>query len=186
MSILPRPLRANASDLPDVPSFVQYVVAVFLTPILAWLETLVYRPILARCADHPLVLLARYDDPSAVVAACHGFHHPADAPGRPPTFPIALFVRAEIVRAWAESCSDRDLEQLLSTNLLVRWFVGLLEPVCNCSGCPGAPDTSLRSNRHQSSASRTLDHRHRPRAYSRPASGTLQRRESHACTIDCE
>jgi hypothetical protein len=48
------------------------------------------------------------------------------------------------------------------------------------------PYTSLRSNRQPSSASRTLDHRHRPRAYSRPASGTLQRRESHACTIDCE
>src|SRR5207237_329007 len=53
------------------------------------------------------------------------FHHAPAAPGRPPTFSIAQFVRAEIVRAWAGSCSDPDLEELLSTNLLVRWFVGL-------------------------------------------------------------
>ena len=34
-------------------------------------------------------------------------------------------MRAEIVRAWADSCSDPALEELLSTNLLIRWFVGL-------------------------------------------------------------
>jgi hypothetical protein len=34
-------------------------------------------------------------------------------------------VRAEIVRAWAASCSDPQLEWLLATNLLVRWYVGL-------------------------------------------------------------
>jgi hypothetical protein len=125
MPILPRILRAGASDLPDVPPFVQYVVAVFLTPILAWLETLIYRPLLARCADHPLVRLNQWYDPAAVVAACAGFHHAPTRPGRPPTFTIAQFVRSEIVRAWAGSCSDRDLEALLTTNLLVRWYVGL-------------------------------------------------------------
>jgi hypothetical protein len=36
-----------------------------------------------------------------------------------------MFVRAEIVRAWAASCSDPELEWLLATNLLVRWYVGL-------------------------------------------------------------
>jgi hypothetical protein len=71
------------------------------------------------------VLLAHYYDPSAVVAACASFHHPASAPGRPPTFSIEQFVRAEIVRAWADSCSDPALAELLSTNLLVRCFVGL-------------------------------------------------------------
>jgi hypothetical protein len=30
-----------------------------------------------------------------------------------------------MVRAWADSCSDPALEELLNTNLLVRWFVGL-------------------------------------------------------------
>lgn len=125
MGILPRPLRTGAPDLPDVPPLVQYLLGAFLPPILAWFETLIYHPILRRCADHPLVLLARWYDPSAVVAACAGFHHSADTPGRPPTFTIAQFVRAEIVRAWADTCADRDLEFLLSTNLLVRWFVGL-------------------------------------------------------------
>jgi hypothetical protein len=92
-------LRANASDLPAAPPCVPYVVAVFVSPILAWLATLVYRPILARCADHPRVLLARHYDPSAAVAACQGVQHPADAPGRPPTFPSSPSVaRAMPVR----------------------------------------------------------------------------------------
>lgn len=125
MLIVPRTLRAGTRDLPDVPPFVQYLLGLFLEPILAWLQTLVYRPLLLRCADHPLVRLAQFYDPAAVVAACASFHHPPDRPGRPPTFTVAQFVRAEIVRAWADCCSDPDLEQLLNTNLLVRFFVGL-------------------------------------------------------------
>ncbi len=120
MAILPRTLRAGARDLPDVPPLVQCLIGQFLAPILAWLETLVYRPLLARCTDHPLVLLNAWYDPSAVVAACAGFHHAPTTPGRPPTFTLAQFVRMEIVRAWAQTCADRDLEELLSTNLLVR------------------------------------------------------------------
>ena len=73
-------LRAAARDLPEVPPFVQFLIGVFFVPIMAWLETLVCRPLLRRCADHPLVLLAWWYDRAAVVAACQGFHH---APGTP-------------------------------------------------------------------------------------------------------
>jgi hypothetical protein len=125
MSIVPPVLRAGARDLPDVPPFVQWLIGEFLTAILAWLEALIYRPLLRRCAEHPLVLLAQWYDPCAVVEACKGFHHAPGTPGAPPTFSIEQFVRCEIVRAWADSCSDPALEELLSTNLLVRWFVGL-------------------------------------------------------------
>ncbi len=125
MPSIPSVLRGRTPDLPNVPPLVQYLIGCFLDPILAWLSTLVYRPLLLRCADHPLVLLAQCYDPSAVVAACASFHHAPTAPGRPPTFSIDQFVRAEIVRAWADSCSDPALEELLSTNLLMRWFVGL-------------------------------------------------------------
>jgi hypothetical protein len=125
MPIVPPTLRAGTHDLPDVPPLVQYLIATFLEPILVWLSTLLYRPLLQRCAEHPLVLLNQWYDPSAVAVACAAFHHHPDAPGRPPTFSIDLFVRAEIVRAWAESCSDLILEELLTTNFLVRWFVGL-------------------------------------------------------------
>jgi hypothetical protein len=125
MPIVPPVLRGRTPDLPDAPPLVQYLIGAFLAPILAWLGTLVYRPLLLRCAEHPLVLLAQWYDPAPVVAACASFHHPADAPGRPPTFSIEQFVRAEIVRAWADTCSDPALEELLATNLLVRWFVGL-------------------------------------------------------------
>jgi len=125
MPIIPPVLPGSIHDLPDVPPLVQYLIGCFLEPMLAWFSTLVYRPLLRRCADHPLVLLAQCYDPSAVVAACASFHHPPSAPGRPPSFTIEQFVRAEIVRAWADSCSDPALEELLSTNLLIRWFVGL-------------------------------------------------------------
>src|SRR5829696_2595536 len=141
MPIIPPVLRGNTRDLPDVPPLVQYLIGIFLEPILAWLSTLVYRPLLLRCADHPLVLLAQCYDPAAVVAACASFHHAADKPGRPPTFSIDQFVRAEIVRAWAESCSDPALEELLNTNLLVRWFVGL--PLAQCG-----PDHSTLADFH--------------------------------------
>ena len=63
---------AGTRDLPDVPPLLQFLIASFLGPILAWLETLVYRPLLRRCAEHPLVLLNQYYDPSAVVEACAG------------------------------------------------------------------------------------------------------------------
>lgn len=150
MPILPPVLRGGTRDLPDVPPLVQCILAEWLTPILAWLETLVYRPLLHRCADHPLVLLAQWYDPSAVVAACAAFHHPASAPGRPPTFSIELFVRAEIVRAWADSCSDPALEELLTTNLLVRWFVGL--PLTQAG-----PDHSTLADFHAFLSSRAPD-----------------------------
>jgi hypothetical protein len=127
MSIVPPTRCTGTRDLPDVPPFVQAILGQFLVPILAWLSTLVYRPILARCATHPLVLLAHHYDLASVVDACASYQHRA-GPGAPPTYTVALFVRAELVRAWADTCSDRELEWLLASNLLVRWFVGL--PLC--------------------------------------------------------
>jgi hypothetical protein len=125
MPILPPTLRGRTLDLPDVPPLVQSIIGHFLAPILAWLSLLVYRPLLHRCKDHPLVLLNQWYDPAAVVRMCAAFHHAPGTPGRPPDFTIEQLVRSEIVRAWAESCSDRDLEELLTTNFLVRHFVGL-------------------------------------------------------------
>jgi hypothetical protein len=141
---------------------VQYLIGAFLEPILTWLSTLVYRPLLQRCADHPLVLLAQSYDPTPVLAACASFHHSAGTPGRPPTFSIEQFVRAEIVRAWAESCSDPALEELLSTNLLVRWFVGmpLIQP---------APDHSTLNDFH------TFLTSHAPDAFFRDVLAFLER-----------
>jgi hypothetical protein len=125
MSILPPVLRASTLDLPDLPPLLQFLIGEFASPILEWLETLVTRSLLSRCAEHPLVLLKQFYDPCALVEACKGFHHPPGTPGRPPTFSIEQFVRIELVRAYSGSCSDPALEELLSTNLLVRWFVGL-------------------------------------------------------------
>jgi hypothetical protein len=100
-------------------------IILFLEAILVWAETRIYRSILTQGADHPLVQIGIQYDPSAVVAACADFRADPDTPGAPPTFTVEQFVRAEIVRAWAESCSDRDLEWHLISNLRVRWFVGI-------------------------------------------------------------
>ncbi|MFV9507043.1 MAG: transposase, partial [Oscillochloridaceae bacterium umkhey_bin13] len=124
-----------------MPAFVQSLIGEFLAPIMVWLTTLVYRPLLHRCADHPLVLLNQYYDPAPIVAACQGFHHAPGTPGAPPTFTIDQFVRAELVRTWADTCSDPALEELLSTNVLVRWFVGL--PLTQ-----SAPDHSTLNDFH--------------------------------------
>ncbi|WP_129633180.1 transposase [Candidatus Oscillochloris fontis] len=125
MPSIPPTIRAGTPDLPAVPPLVQCMIGIFLAPILAWVEVLVMRRVLRACAAHPLVRLAQWYDPTPVVQACAAYRHPAGTPGAPPTFSLDPLVRAEIVRAWADSCSDPDLEFLLATNLLVRWFVGL-------------------------------------------------------------
>ena len=125
MSIVPSLPFADTPDLPDIPPLALAVLGQYLDPILAWFTGRVLHPMFQRCADHPLVALHAWYDPTTAVTACAGFHHAEGTPGRPPDYSIAQFVRMELVRAWADSCSDRDLEQLLSSDFLVRWFVGL-------------------------------------------------------------
>jgi hypothetical protein len=122
---IPPTLRAGTPDLPDVPVLVQAVIGAFLPPILTWLSQLVYRSVLSRCASHPLVRLATLYDPAPVVAACQAYYHTPGTKGASPTYTIEQLVRAEFVRAWADSCSDPELEWLLASNLIVRWFVTL-------------------------------------------------------------
>ena len=124
MPILAFPVADDSTPLPDVPPLVQLVLLRFLTPILAWLSAHLYQALLARCAAHPLVRLAQGYDPSAVVTTCAAYYH-RTGPGKPPTYTVNTLVRAEIVRAWAASCSDPALECLLASNLIVRWYVGL-------------------------------------------------------------
>jgi len=123
--IVPPTPRATTPELPELPPLVQYLIGAFLAPILAWLELRLLRLVLFRCIDHPLVQLALHYDPAPVVAACADYYHAPGTKGATPTYSVELLVRAEIVRTWAESCSDRDLEWHLLSNLLVRFFVGL-------------------------------------------------------------
>jgi hypothetical protein len=69
---VPPTIRSGTRDLPDVPPYVQYLIGVFLTPILAWVELLLLRRILAVSRAHPLVQIATVYDLSAVVEACAG------------------------------------------------------------------------------------------------------------------
>ena len=123
MAIVPDPSTDHA-DLPPLPPRILLVLARWWAPILAWLTTHLEQRMLARCRLHPLVALAQVYDPTPVVLACAAFHHQR-GPGAPPTHPVALLVCAEIVRAWLGARSDRQLEQVLTTDLVCRWFVGL-------------------------------------------------------------
>jgi Transposase DDE domain/Transposase domain (DUF772) len=122
---IPPTLRARTPDLPDVPLLLQYLLAQFWLPIHTWFSQQLYRLVLNRCAAHPLVGIAQLYDPAPVVTACQHYYHAPGTKGTTPTYTIEQLVRAEIVRAWADSCSDPELEWLLASNLLVRWFVGL-------------------------------------------------------------
>lgn len=122
---IPRVQQVALPDLPALPPLALALLGAFLQPILAWVEMVLIRSVLARCATHPLVQIAQNYDPAAVVAACAAYHHPEGSKGARPTFSIEQLVRAEIVRAWADSCSDPELEWLLASNLLARHFVGL-------------------------------------------------------------
>ena len=124
MSILSSPPSDLSTTLPDLPPLVQAVLHRFLALILTWISALVYQAVLLQCARHPLVRIALLYNPSAVVTSCSDYYH-SSGPGASPTFSVRTLVLAELVRSWADSCSDRDLEWLLASNLLVRWFVGL-------------------------------------------------------------
>lgn len=123
--ILPSTLRAGTRDLPDLPPLAQYLFGLCYQPILNWLSALVYRLVLTRCAEHPLVRLLPLYDFAPAVAACAAYYHTPGTKGVTPTYTIEQLVRAEFVRAWADSCSDPELEWLLASNLLARAFVGL-------------------------------------------------------------
>jgi len=125
MCSISRARQVALPDLPALPPLALWVLGAFLPLILAWLETLLMRSILARCAEHALLRIAQRYDPAAVVAACASYYHLPGTKGATPTFTLDQLVRAEIVRAWADSCSDPELEWLLASNLLVRHFVGL-------------------------------------------------------------
>src|SRR5215510_11102450 len=106
---IPPTLPAGTPDLPALPPLVQYLVLRFLPAILAWVERCIVRHLLQRFAEHPLVQIARYYDLAPVITACACYYH-QEGPGAHPTFSVDRLVRAELVRAWADSCSDRDLE----------------------------------------------------------------------------
>ncbi len=126
MAIVPSLPNGNSDTdpLPALPLALLALLAPCWPTLLAWLSTLVYRAVIARCPTHPLVRLQPLYTPHAVVQACAAFHH-RHGPGAPPTYPVPLLVRCEIVRVWAGSCGDPALERLLACDLVARWFVGL-------------------------------------------------------------
>jgi Transposase DDE domain/Transposase domain (DUF772) len=124
MPILASLSTDEAADLPAVPPLLLALLTPWLEPLLAWFGAQVYRTVRAGCPTHPLVRLAHAYDPATVITACAPYQHQT-GPGAPPTYPVGVLVRAEIVRVWAGTCSDPALEQLLASDLIVRWYVGL-------------------------------------------------------------
>jgi IS5 family transposase len=127
MSILAQLDAADEIDCPPLPAALLPFRALLCAWLLALLELLNRRQmqaVLQRNRHHPLLRLHSLYDPAAVVQACADYYHQL-GPGAKPTYALALLVRAEIVRVWAGSCSDLELERLLASNLIVRHFCGL-------------------------------------------------------------
>jgi hypothetical protein len=124
MSIVAYPAQSAQSALPPVPPALFALLAPHLAPLLAWLSDQYLARMRQQEADHPLCLLAQHLDLAPVIAQCADYYHSAGA-GAPATYTVAQLVRAEIVRAYAGSCSSPALASHLRTNLVARWFVGL-------------------------------------------------------------
>src|SRR5829696_3771217 len=118
---IPPTLRGHTLDLPQLPPLVLAILSQFLAPLLAWFSLSVYRAVLSRCASHPLVRLAQLYDPAPVVAACAPYYHAPGTKGTIPTYTIEQLVRAEIVRAWADSSP------------ILNWS-GCWPPICSRAG----------------------------------------------------
>jgi hypothetical protein len=110
--------------LPDLPPLVLLLLGRYLQPILDWLSAGLYERLLAADRQHPLCQIARHYDMSPLIARCADYYH-TSGPGSTPTYSVAQLLKAEIVRAYASSCSSPALASHLRTNLLARWFVGL-------------------------------------------------------------
>lgn len=124
-SIAPKFPLDESVPLPGVPLPVLLLLAGWLAPILAWAQGWLWQQVLARNRDHPLVHLEQSGyRPDGVVARCADYYHQAGR-GAPPTSSVEQLVRCELVRVWAESCSDPALERLLTNDLVARWYVGL-------------------------------------------------------------
>jgi hypothetical protein len=124
MPIVAYPANTAQSDLPPVPPVLFALLAPYLAPLLTWLSDQFCARMLQDERDHPLVQIAQHYDLTSVIDQCAAYYHTSGA-GAPPTYTVAQLVRAEVVRAYAGSCSSPALTSHLRTNLLARWFVGL-------------------------------------------------------------
>jgi len=98
------------------------VLTLYYRIFLAWAQELYLAEALAHAHDHLLVRLADLLDFEPLEQACASYRHQS-GPGCPPTYPIALLVRAILV-GWLYGLSLRKLEERLHCDLIVRWFVG--------------------------------------------------------------
>lgn len=76
-----------------------------------------------RCRSHILVKLHKHLDFTPIEKACESYRHHKGA-GNHPTYSISVLVRCLLVK-YLNDLSLRELEMLLYSDMLVRWFVGL-------------------------------------------------------------
>lgn len=121
---LARPVLFDASlPQPDLPAHLIRVLHRVWPALAAWISALVFAHIVRHRPNDPLVQLDRFYNPTPLIAACADYHH-ADGPGAPPTYTVAHLVRAEIIRAVVGGLSDHELERLLHTDIIARWYLG--------------------------------------------------------------
>lgn len=76
-----------------------------------------------RCRSHILVKLNEHLDFAPIEKACQTYRH-CKGVGNHPTYPTSVLVRCLLVK-YLRDLSLRELEMLLYSDMLVRWFVGL-------------------------------------------------------------
>lgn len=114
-----------------VPETVQQILQKFSREIEAWYSERLYQKLVASHPNHVLVRLNSLMDFGALEVGCAGYFHSSGA-GTKPTHTIRRMVRIQLVR-YLYNWSLRETEEQLSSNLLLRWFVGytILEPVAD-------------------------------------------------------
>ncbi len=112
----------NNLIIPDTLTKIAPILTKYLEPLQLWFSQLIYDKFLARHPNHPLVILNKIVDFSAMEEACANYHH-QEGPGKRPTHTVSKLVRATFVQYFF-NLSLRGLELHIRSNIFTKWFVG--------------------------------------------------------------
>lgn len=110
--IIPEKLQAIASILRQ-----------YLKPLLSWISELILTEMVANSPRHRLVQLHTQLDFSELERLCANYHQPSTGRGRPVSHSVPKLLRLVFLRYWHD-LSLRRTQELLTFNMLARWFVG--------------------------------------------------------------
>ena len=102
---------------------IAHILTRYLQPLLHWASRHILYRLVTKQSHHPLVQLRNRLDFSPLEQACAVYHANRRGPGRPVTHSVPRLLRLLFLRYWFD-LSLRRTEELLTCNMLARWFVG--------------------------------------------------------------